>query len=210
MAQKTSRHHNNKAKKQSSASHDARLAEAALALAEKNGWHGVTLKEIAAKARMPVFTIAERYPHASDILRLVLNTLSLKVEETCAPHMGDNWRENLTEILMQRFDCANEYRTGYKSLFTLAYKDPLTAASFLPMLRETMTRMLTLSRIPLDEDLRPYAASLLGMFYMMMLKSWHDDDTKDLTQTMAAIDRGLGYFERTLGALDLIKAADAR
>ncbi len=209
MAQKTPRHHKNKAPKQGFADQDARLAEAALALAEKSGWHGVTLKSIAIKTRIPVFTIAERYPHTSDILRLALNTLNNKVEKTCAPHMGGNWRENLTEILMQRFDCANEYRAGYKSLFTLACKDPLTASTFLPMLQETMTRMLALSRIPIAADMRPYAAGLLGVFYMMMLKSWHADDSKDLTQTMAAIDRGLGYFERVLRSVDVLKAADA-
>ena len=199
MAQKTPRHHNKQPIK-SKKNNVQEILDTAMTIAADKGWSGVTLKFVAEKTRLPIWAVAEHFPHASDILYRQLEQMTAKVEQDCRPYMSDNWRENLTEVLMQRFDLANQHRAAFKSLFHFVQHDPIAGLAFAPMLFSTMKSMLKLARLPVADTTLDYISVPFAGFYLWILKTWHEDDSRDLTLTMAAIDRRLNTFQ---GLLDM-------
>jgi len=194
MAQKRKRYQ----RKSPHIARDPKIISTALALADEKGWASVTLREISKRSKLPIWDIAERYPQVSDILRHVLKDLSAQIEAEAGAHMTDSWRENLQELLMLRLELTNKNRGGYASLPDLARKDPLTALEFAPMLLDTADSMLKLAKAPIPETYSVAFKVLFSALYLSIIDAWRQDETKDLSKTMAVIDRRLAMFEKAL------------
>ncbi len=173
------------------------IIRAAMNIAGRDGWDAATPAAIAAEAGLSVSDVAALYQNIWEILPDMLDDIEERTEETVRDYLTDSWRDNLHEILMTRFDFAQDYRDALKSLPAYAARHPRHSGKFMRRLYDTLHRMLLLSRLD-DDRVTPPVIAAFSLIYLSLVDRWSKDDTADMSPTMAAIDKRLGWFERVL------------
>jgi AcrR family transcriptional regulator len=187
---------------QKTTSHQTKLAEAALSLAAKRDWDSLAIKDIAKKAKVSVKAAEKTFPDIWELLKWIFKKLENDTKNLVKKQLGGDWRDNLGEILMTRFDLAQQHRAAYLSLLPAFLRNPQQA----PRFARQFYRMLddTLRLAGLEKKLcQPVCVAGLGAVYLSLVDAWSRDDTPDMSKTMAAIDRRLDLFAK---GLDFIKS----
>lgn len=173
------------------------IKRAAMDIAGREGWAAATPAAIAVETHLSVSDVTKAYADIWQVLQDVMTDIAHSTEDTVRDYMTENWRDNLHEILMTRFDFAQEYRAALKTLPTFAARHPRHSAGMAKHLYESMQRMLELSGIE-ESHITPPAIAAFTLIYVSLIDRWGKDDTADMSPTMAAIDKRLGWFERAL------------
>ncbi|MCM2343423.1 MAG: TetR/AcrR family transcriptional regulator [Alphaproteobacteria bacterium] len=182
-----------------------RAIEATLALAARDGWDAVTLPGIARHAKISLSALHEHFDDRYDILacyarmvdQRVLNAISPAVEQS-------NHRDRLFDILMERFDVLNENREALLSIIQHLKCEPHQILTSLPYLGRSMRWMLEAAGLPTTGLRGAGHIAALSAVYIATLRTWAGDDSPDMSQTMAALDRHLGQAERLADMLGII------
>lgn len=178
--------------------------DCALAQAAIMPWDMVTLTDIANDTGLGLAELSDLFEDKTDILVAYGRRVDRAVMERCAdPDPSSSEKDRLFEILMERFDELNKDRDSVLSILKSFMPDPKQAVISLPHLTRSMTWMLELAGVE-TSGVRG-ALRVLGLtgVYMMGLKAWMDDDTQDLSVTMAAIDKNLGRAEQIANTFSL-------
>ena len=170
---------------------------AALALSEKDGWHGFGFLDIAQSMDCSLADLYEYFDDKNDVLyalgRMIDRQVMAAFESGAAD--GETPREKLFEVLMERFDVLNEHRGGIVAILNGFKCDPKLAVFSLPHLTKSMAWMLELAGLS-SQGVKG-AATVVGLsgVYLHTIRAWLDDDTEDMSKTMAALDTGLSKVE---------------
>lgn len=173
------------------------IAEAALALAGQQGWDALTLKDIARKAKIPLKTVEARFSDVWDILKWVLKKLEKDTQDAVKGYLGEDWRDNLMEILMMRFELAQKHREAFAAIPAAALRHPPVVRRFARSFYRTMERMMELAGAP-EKQRNPLFVAGFGAVYVSLVDVWAKDETPDLSKTMAAIDKRIGHYQAAL------------
>ena len=168
---------------------------AALELAGASGWDNVTLEAVAAKAKLKLADVEALFSSPWDILLDVLKMLDAEVTADVADRLGDNWRDNLFELLMTRFDKAQEHRSAFASLPQSLLRNPCAAQKLSLHFVRMIDNMLKQAGLTSRLFMPAYVAALSAL-YLSLVHTWEYDDSDDMSKTMAALDKRLGYFEQ--------------
>lgn len=179
---------------------EKRVVDAAMRLAAERGWRDLGLADVAEAAGL---SLAEAYavlPSKSAILGL----LSARTDEAVldgweAAGEGESRRDRLFDLLMRRFDALAPYRDGLRVILREAPSDPLSVLASGPRLIRAMSWMLEAVGIPTGGLRGAARVNALAFIYLAVSRTWIDDDSPDLSRTMAALDRALNRAERVLG-----------
>lgn len=181
-----------------------KIIEAALGLAAEKGWAHVTLGDIAKANKLPLAALHEHFEDKADILA----GFSRMVDGRVLAGVGDtdpetSPRDRLFDILMERFDVLNEYRSGLVSVLDSFKSDPKQFVIGLPHVCKSMNWMLEAAGMD-TLGLRG-AARLAGLsgIYIKTLRIWAGDESIDLGKTMAALDKDLSRAERLANSIGL-------
>ncbi len=177
------------------------IIDAALFLAGKQGWDSVSLGDIAKKAKLPLKTVSASFKDVWDVMEQALRSLEAETAATVENHLGDNWRDNLMEILMTRFELAQTQREAYLAVAPAVMKHPKLAKRFGKSFYRTMERMLDLAGAPCKKQCRPLCVTAMTALFLSLVHAWQQDETPDLSKTMAAIDKRTGTLEQAFGFL---------
>lgn len=177
-----------------------RLVNAALRLIAEHGWRRLSMATIAAEAGLPILTLYRTFPSKPAILC----AFSRRIDETvlAVPPEADpdeRPRDRVFDLLMRRFDALRPHRDALEVLGRELPGDPVTALALGAALLRSMAWMLEASGIATDGLRGVIAVKLTAAAYAATLRVWRRDDTPDLAQTMAALDRRLRGIERWLG-----------
>src|SRR5690606_15503976 len=110
MAQKKQRNQTKVKKPRKTADIRPKVVAAALPLAATRGWDHVTIEDIATESGIAQKSIAAVFDDIWDILGYVLQDIADKTKAEVEDYLTDDWRENTMEILMTRFDLAQDHR----------------------------------------------------------------------------------------------------
>jgi AcrR family transcriptional regulator len=180
-----------------------RAAEAAMTLADQRGWNAVSLIDI---ARASGTSLAELYRHGRSKRRLLVRfarQVDAQVLDQIDPEdLQEPAKDRLFELLMERFDLLKPHRAGLKSILDCYRRDPAQALGGLNEARRSMRNYLEaadLSTAGLRGELR-----LQGLIaiYLYTLRTFLEDDSEDLSRTMATLDTALRRIERPAQVLD--------
>jgi AcrR family transcriptional regulator len=178
-----------------------RCLEAGLRLAAIGGWNNVTLHDIAAEAGLDVADVAAAVGSRHGVLKL----LASRADQAMLQAVDEDWaeesrRERLFTLLMARFDFLKPHREGVRAILTALPGDPVAALSAAsgPGMR-SMTLALEASGVSAGGPVGRMRARALGVAYAVILRTFLDDDSDDLSRTMAAVDRQLNNLERLAG-----------
>lgn len=195
MAQKKRQNQPKVKKTRKSADIRPKAAETALALAAARGWDHVTLQDIAADSGLSEKALQAVFNDIWDILSYALQDIADKTRAEVEAYLADDWRGNTLEILMTRFDLAQDHRAAFQRLPRDLAKHPRTVRRLARRFYNTMREILLLAGFP-AEDINPATVSGFGLLYISIVDVWAKDETPDMSRTMAAIDKRLGYFAR--------------
>jgi AcrR family transcriptional regulator len=205
MASKTSRAKTSKAKTGKATTGKARTPadagesairalDAALELAAERGWRHVTLGDIAAAARLSLAELYALYPGRAAILAAILRRTDAAVLADGVAE-GETARDRLFEIVMRRFDALAPHKAGIEAILRDARRDPLAALFGAKRLMRSMGWMLEAAGIDSHGIFGRARCKGLAFVYLAALRVWLSDDSPDLSQTMAALDKGLRRAE---------------
>jgi AcrR family transcriptional regulator len=174
-----------------------RAIRTALDLAAKAGWATVSMQDIAIKCKCTLAELHDVFEDRADILTAYERSVDRRVLEGIGkPDMDQPERDRLFDVLMERFDVLGEDREALKSVLQSFRTDPKQAVIGLPHLGKSMIWMLEAAGI--EANGAKGAVKALGLMgvYLYALKAWMDDDSADLSKTMAALDRALSRAEQ--------------
>jgi AcrR family transcriptional regulator len=176
-----------------------RLIEAAMSLAESQGWRRTGMAAIAEEAGVPL-------KEAYGLIRSkpgILAALRRQTDEAMlasGPVAGDSPHDRLFDVLMRRFEALRPYRLGLRAVLRDSIGDP-AAIVFLPGLLRSMSWALAAADLPAAGVRGHLAKRLVGALYVSILPVFFRDEGSDLGSTMAALDKRLKQVESLLSAL---------
>lgn len=174
----------------------AQILDAALTLAAEQGWRNVTMPEIAARATLPLPDLYGYAPGKNAVLDRLGRMVDEKVLAGGETDPDDGIRDRLFDLLMRRFDALNEHRQGFRAVIEDLRRDPPVALCQVMGLERGMRWTLELAGLSTDGLRGALRLRALGVVYLLVLRTWLDDDTEDMARTMATLDRRLRQAEQ--------------
>lgn len=173
-----------------------RAVAAALDLAARMPWEMVTMADIADKAHVGLAELSETFDDKTDVLAAYGRIVDKKVLEAVSADSASSERDRLFEILMERFDVLSNDREALVSILKSFVTDPKQAVIGLPHLGRSMAWMLEGAGITTNGIKGAARVAGLSAVYLHVLRIWMNDDSVDLSKTMAALDKSLSRVER--------------
>lgn len=171
------------------------IVRCALSLAEEQGWAHVTLRDIAREAKLSLAELYNFIDDKHDVLVLLGRIIDVRVMEGASVNEGGNSREALFDLLMDRYEILNDYRGGLRAIFESFKCDPKQMLISSPHLCRSMSWMLEAAGIETTGIKGALKVAGLSGVYLKVLKVWMDDESADLAQVMAALDKDLARAE---------------
>lgn len=169
------------------------IVSAALALAAEKGWAKVSLRDIARRARLSLAELRMECEDKIDILTLLGRRIDRRVLEN--PPAEGAPRDRMFEILMTRFDVFQEDRAGIVAMLDGLLTEPKQALLSFPHLCRSMNWMLEAAGVETSGAKGAAKILALSALYIKVLKDWKEDESEDLSRTMASLDQALSRVE---------------
>lgn len=181
---------------------DLMIVNAAFDLATKIGWVRMSITDIAKKANLSEATVCTRYPTKALLLNEFMRHIDDLVLAQNAPFDEfDLERDRIFEILMLRFEAMQPYKEALRQINRDLPKEPINIIANGPSAALSMTKMLAAANLTANGLLGIAHAHGLLVVWLATARVWLQDDTPDMTQTMAALDRNLRRGEKFLNIL---------
>ncbi len=177
--------------------------DAALSLAVDKSWDDVSFEEIIEKAGVALEDAHEYFDDKVDILAAYSRKIDREMMKNISNVSDMSHREAIFDILMERFDLVNENRAAIVSILSSFKDDPKQAVLGLPHLGRSMTRVLEAANISTQGIAGCVRVTGLTGIYLYVLKTWKDDDSPDMSKTMATLDKALDKAEMLYNSLPI-------
>ena len=177
------------------------IRDAAFNLAISEGWRWVTFSKIAQKTNLEETEIAKLFSSKQDIfLSLVEEIDEITLSES---HFGgsSSIRDRLFDIIMTRFDKLLPYRHQIKSILFDFSQNPLAISNLIKKNMNSMKLMLEFAEVKTSGLTGRLNIKGLMIIYAIVFRIWLNDDSVDLSKTMAALDSNLGKAESIASVL---------
>jgi len=173
------------------------LRQALLHLVETQGWIDLSFAEIAEQARVPIAEAHRTYPSKIAILLALTRAIDERILSSLGSDpLEGSAKDRLFDLLMRRFDVLKADRNAYRRLMRQLPATPGAFAALLCQLRRSLA--LTLETAGISTSGIKGALRLKGLLaiYVAGLRSFANDESEDLSKTMAEIDKRLGQAEK--------------
>lgn len=187
--------------------------DAFLGLVADKGFAAVTLRDVAGAAGLGLADLYRLYPDKTALVAAFVARVDAEVLAG-TPNQSDpeeTARDRLFEAMMRRYDSLRPHKAALGAIRTAVARDPLLALALAPALRRAMAAMLEAAGVPsegLSGALRQNG--LLAIHYAVS-RVFDQDETGDLSKTMAALDGHLKTAENWSQRVDkYVKRPEAK
>ncbi len=177
---------------------ESRLVEAALRLADHQGWRRTRLTDIANEAGLSLAELHARLRSRGAILSACLRHFDQIALSGPSAAKNEKPKDRLFDLLMRRFDALKRHRKAVRSMAWDSIGDP-AALLALKRLLISMGWMLEAAGVPTAGVSGLVKRRILALAYLSVLVVFLRDESQDLSKTMAALDRRLTLIEPFLG-----------
>ena len=144
----------------------------------------------------------------ASILTGLLIELDRKCDAELSRHiLNEQPKDRLFEAFMVRFDVLNDDREAWKSLFFDVLKNPAYLKVATARFHHSMNVMLRICDLTDRKGpalSAPFKSGAIALVYLNAIRIWLNDDTPDMSQTMAELDRGLTRLDSIVAGLPSI------
>lgn len=167
------------------------ICAAAIKLAGKQPWKSVSLSQISKETKLPLAQIKKTYSNTSAILPDLIRNTDKEVILRANVNLEDSAHDRLFEVLMTRFDVLQKNRKSILSIAHACKNEPAVLHLIFRAQIESMQNILMHTN--LLEVGAVGMAKIFGLFvvYQYAFAQWTKDETKDMSKTMAALDKSL-------------------
>jgi len=138
----------------------------------------------------------------------LLTGLLAQLDQRCASElthhiMNEDPKDRLFEAFMARFDILNEDRKAWENLFYDVLKSPSLLKTAMPRFHDSMDVMLRLCDLNGRDgaSLQTFKLGAIAVVYLNTVRVWLNDQTPDMAQTMAELDRSLTRLDSVVAGL---------
>lgn len=173
-------------------------------LVAAHGWDGATLGRLAHASGQPVEALRTRFADRLALLRLHFSVVDRAVAAHVAAEATESAHDRLHDALMCRVEALQPNREGILEFADALRRDPLLALALAPDLLRSMHRLLEVAGLRSSRALAPLHAKAMLAVWLSVLRAWREDDSPDLSRTMAEADKALqraGDWGRRFGLL---------
>ena len=175
------------------------IAAAAIRLAGERGWRNLTLGDIAAEAGVTLSALARHFGGRSEILDGFERMIDRRMlAGAIAGDIDDKPRDRLFDIIMERFDALLPYRDGVRRIARELPFDLASALTLATAAPRSIGWMFTGARIAADGPAMPFKLAVLGGVYLSAFRVWLNEESQDLSKTMATLD---GQLDRAMSLI---------
>jgi ubiquinone biosynthesis protein COQ9 len=188
----------------------AALRQALLDLVEERGWIDLSMADIAEHAGVSLADAHRAYRSKAAILVGLTKALDERlIEGLDADPLEGSAKDRLFDLLMRRFDILKGDRDAYRRLMKQLPATPGEFAALLCRLRRSLSLMLEAAGVSASGLKGELRLQGLGAVYTAGLRAFVNDESEDLSKTMAEVDKRLGQAERLSDMLNRRRAAAA-
>lgn len=172
------------------------LLKTAFAVIEEHGWRGFSLTEVARRADVPLARVYAELPTRN----AVLTALGRRLDETMLaiePSELDDLspRERVFELIMRRLDAMAPFKAGLRVLGREAGLELDVLGCGCGNVGRAVGWLVDASGARLGCVRRAGAVPVLALVYARVVNVWLQDDTADLSRTLAELDKRLQQAE---------------
>jgi AcrR family transcriptional regulator len=172
--------------------------DAFLGLVADKGFEAVALRDVAQAAGLGLADLYRLYP---DKVALVAAFTARVDAEVLAGTPGqsdpeETARDRLFDTMMRRYDALRPHKAALRAIRLGARRDPMLALALAPALRRSMAAMLEAAGVPSDGLAGALRQNGLLALHYAVSRVFGQDDTGDLSKTMAALDGRLKIAEK--------------
>jgi AcrR family transcriptional regulator len=175
-----------------------RIVAAALRLAERKGWHEVSLGGIAAEAGMPLVVLRHEFQSKGQILAAFSRAVDHAVLERFPAPTDDAPRDRLFDVLITRFEIMRPYKGALRRIRDDLRCSFAEAAQQMRTAQKSIYWMLAAAGIPGEGGAGLLRVQGLLALYARVFAIWLDDDDPGMARTMAELDRRLRRGEAAI------------
>jgi AcrR family transcriptional regulator len=179
-----------------------RIVAAALKLAAKDGWHELSLSDIALAAKVSLPELAQMFPTKSAILAAWSRGVDAEVLKAAEAEdlSGETARDRLFDVLMMRFDALAPSKPALRNISRDLARDPVAAAALLRPAFQSLGWMLEAAGIDSSGLRGALRVRGLALIWARVFRVWLEDG-EDQAKTMAELDRRLRQAEDMLATV---------
>lgn len=188
------------------AKHDpeTKIINAALLLAADRPWREITLRQIAAEAKVTLGALSREFGSKSDILAQFMADIDRQMLDGFdVEDAGESARDRLFDCVMNRLDILRPHRPALRNIVAGVERDPMAIALLAPAALRSQEWILTGANVRADGALAAAKRAGLALVYRRAFLTWLDDDDPGLARTMATLDRALRRGESWLNRMEM-------
>jgi AcrR family transcriptional regulator len=172
--------------------------DAFLGLVADKGFAAVALRDVAQAAGLGLADLYRLYPDKVALVAAFLVRVDAEVLAGTSNQSDpeETARDRLFDTMMRRYDALRPHKAALRAIRLAARRDPLLALALGPALRRSMAAMLEAAGIPSDGLVGALRQNGLLALHYAVSRIFDQDDTGDLSKTMAALDGRLKTAER--------------
>ncbi|NDH60625.1 MAG: TetR/AcrR family transcriptional regulator [Alphaproteobacteria bacterium] len=177
--------------------HQAAL-DAFLGLIAERGFAAVTLRDVAQAANLGLADLYRLYPDKTALVAAFVARVDAEVLSG-TPRQSDpeeTARDRLFDTMMRRYDALRPHRAALRAIGGAFRRDPLLMLGLGPALRRSMAAMLEAAGVPSDGFSGALRQNGLLALHYAVSRVFDQDETGDLSKTMAALDSRLKSAEK--------------
>ncbi|MCC7275824.1 MAG: TetR family transcriptional regulator [Alphaproteobacteria bacterium] len=162
-----------------------------MALAAERGWRRIALADIAAAAGVPMTELYARFPSKLAVLHALGRQADIAAAVGAQDGAGERPRDRLFDIVMRRLEALRPHRAGLRAAMRDLRCDPLAGLVSAPRLARSLRWMLEAAGLDTAGFAGMARVKALGVGYAATLATWLEDESPDMSATMARLDRML-------------------
>ncbi len=179
-----------------------KIVEAALALAADRKWHTIGMRDIAAKAKVPLGDVRQVFGSKTAILVAFMRDIDRETLNSVEEDVESSARDRLFDVIMSRLELLEPHKDAMRNIVAGVRRD----SSAWPWLASTTfasQRWMLIGAGLEPSGLRgEIRVRGLAAVYLRVMSVWLDDDDAGLAKTMSALDRELRRGESWLRRID--------
>lgn len=185
---------------------EKKICDAALKLASTKPWRDITLAQIAKTARLPTAKVTALFSSTDKILPGIVRYFDGRIAKTISrPNPSDSPHDRLFDVMMTRFELLQSQRKAVLGIIDETKKNPHLMKILIAAQWQAMAYMLKIAGLSPTKSQQPFVIAGLLSIYGLTLCIWQRDQSIDIGQTMAALDRYLRYAAKFAAILFHIK-----
>jgi hypothetical protein len=177
---------------------------AALEIIGSQGFSALNFDSLAENLKCEKAELEALFIDPVDIVNSYFHHVNLRLcKDFRSPEPNLDVRERLFDIMMARFDILNDNRQAVINISKECCANPQIMFSCLPSLYQAMSFMLDYAQVPTKGCRGALKTFALGSIYLRVFKSFENDESEDLSKTMATLDNALSRAESLARSINL-------